>query len=94
MKNTYIKPVLYAEAFALAEHISQTCVYQTNFGSNCPITEAGVTFFTSKETCSEDGVSMMEFAGLSPATATVEDLIGMKITCYNSFADFNLLFTS
>ena len=90
----YKKPMLYAESYALAEHISQTCVYQTNFGNQCPITEAGVTFFTKTPECSEDGVSMFEFAGIIPAEATVEDLIGMKITCYNSLRDFSQLYTS
>lgn len=94
MKRTYIKPVLYAEAFALAEHIAQACVFVTNFGNNCPIEEAGMTFFNTTPSCSEDAISMMEFAGVSAETATVEQLMGMNIKCYNSFRDFNTLFTS
>ena len=83
----------YAEPFALEEHIS-SCAYRTNFGNQCPIYEAGVVFFTTVDACSEDGVSMFEFAGINPEEATVEDLIGMNIQCYNSFADFSQLFTS
>ena len=88
--------MLYAESFALAEHISAGCGYVTNFGNQCPISEAGVVFFTTVNTCSEDGVSMIEFqyGEGSAANATVEQLIAMNIQCYNSFADFSLLFTS
>ena len=90
----YKKPMLYAESYALAEHISQSCVFQTNFGNQCPITDAGVTFFTTVETCSEDGVSMIEFKYGSAKNATVEDLIGLNIQCYNSLLDYHQLFTS
>ncbi len=87
---------MYAEPFALEEHIS-SCAYRTNFGNQCPIYEAGVVFFTTVAACSEDGVSMINFHyndETYAAHATVEDLIGMDITCYNSFADFSQLFTS
>ena len=97
MKRTYIKPMLYAEAFALAEHIAGGCAYVTNFGNTCPISEAGVVFFTNAENscCNEDAINMMTFNDIDPATASVEDII-QKInpTCYNSFADFTALFTS
>ena len=94
--KVYQKPVLYAESYALAEHISQSCVFQTNFGNQCPIVDAGVTFFTTKETCSEDGVSMIEFkyGPGSAAEVTVEQLIGLNIQCYNSLQDYHQLFTS
>ena len=92
--KVYQKPALYAESYALAEHISQSCVFQTNFGNQCPITDAGVTFFTTVSACSEDGVSMFEFAGKNPETATIEDLIDMNIQCYNSLQDYHQLFTS
>ena len=94
--KVYQKPVLYAESYALAEHISQSCVFQTNFGNQCPITDAGVTFFTTVETCSEDGVSMINFKygpNYAPQ-ATVEDLIALNIECYNSLQDYHQLFTS
>ena len=90
----YKKPMLYAESYALAEHISQSCVFQTNFGNQCPIKDAGVTFFTTAETCSEDGVNMFQFAGVDPSEATIEDLIRMNIQCYNSLQDYHQLFTS
>ena len=95
MKKTYKKPMMIAEAFALAEHISHTCAYRTNFGNQCPITDAGVTFFTSSNTaCSEDSASMFQFAGIDPKEATFEDLIGLNIQCYNSLQDYHQLFTS
>ena len=94
----YKKPMLYAESYALAEHISQSCAYQTNFGNQCPISDAGVVFFTrSNETCaaSEDGQSMISFAGLDPENVTVEQIINVvKPTCYNSLQDYHQLFTS
>ena len=95
MKNVYQKPMLYAEAYMLVDHISQSCAYQTNFGNQCPIADAGVVFFTSVDAgCNDDGVSMFEFAGIDPADATIEDLLGMNIRCYNSLRDYNQLFTS
>ena len=94
--KVYQKPALYAESYALAEHISQSCVFQTNFGNQCPITDAGVTFFTSAENsgCNDDGIGMFTFAGVDPAEATIEDLIRMNIQCYNSLQDYHQLFTS
>ena len=84
----------YAEPFALEEHIS-SCAYRTNFGNQCPITDAGVTFFTNEPDCSEDGVNMFVFAGIDPAQATVEDLINkVNPECYNSLQDYHQLFTS
>ena len=96
MRKVYQKPALYAEGYELAEHIAQSCAYQTNFGNQCPITDAGVTFFTTVETCSEDGVNMIDFKyGPGYASqATVEDLIGLNIRCYNSLQDYHQLFTS
>ena len=88
--------MLYAESFSLVEHISAGCAFVTNFGNQCPITEAGVTFFTNETACSPDGVSMINFhyGDNYAANASVEDLIGMNIQCYNSFRDFSTLFTS
>lgn len=97
MKKPYAKPMLYAESFALVEHIAGGCAHVTNFGNQCPISEAGVVFFTSEAAgCNGDGISMIEFqyGEGSAANVTVEQLIGMNIQCYNSFADFSLLFTS
>ena len=60
MRKQYTKPALYAESYELAEHISQGCAYVTNFGNQCPIVEAGVTFFTATPSCSADAISMFE----------------------------------
>ena len=96
MKKAYVKPALYAESFALAEHIAGGCAYVTNFGNQCPISEAGVIFFTNAQGsgCNDDAISMFTFAGVDPANASITDLQGMNIQCYNSFADFSQLFTS
>lgn len=96
MKKAYLKPAMVAESFALSEHISAGCGYVTNFGNQCPIDEAGVVFFTNSQAngCNEDAWILMQGRGVDPATATVEQLQGMNIQCYNSFADFNQLFTS
>ena len=95
MKKAYVKPVLYAERFAIAEHIS-SCVYQTNFGVSCPIADAGVTFFTTTEIgCTQEGMFLIQNStGKNPVDATVEDLIGMDITCYNALQDYHSLFNS
>ena len=95
MKKAYTKPLIYVESFEMTEHISKGCDYHTNFGNQCPISEAGVVFFTSTGSgCNNDGISMFTFAGIDPENATVEDLIGMNIQCYNSLRDFSLLYTS
>lgn len=96
MKSAYIKPMLYAETYTLAEHISQGCAYVTNFGNSCPISEAGVIFFTNAKDsgCNDDAFILMRGANIDPASATIDQLKGMNIQCYNSFADFNQLFTS
>ena len=96
MKKAYTKPLLFIESFRMMDHIAKGCGYTTNFGNQCPINEAGVTFFTSVDACSEDGVSMIEFkyGEGSAANITVEQLIGLNVTCYNSFADFSQLFNS
>lgn len=97
MKKAYTKPLIYVESFEMTEHISKGCGYLTNFGNQCPISEAGVVFFTSTGSgCNQDGINMIEFdyGPGSAASATVEDLIKMNIQCYNSFADFSKLFNS
>ena len=88
--------MLYAESFALVEHISQSCGWQTNFGTSCPIADGGAIFFQSLEMdCNEDGMSMIEFAGYDPTTVSMETLITViNPTCYNSFNEYNQLFTS
>ena len=94
MKRHYTKPMLYAERFALVEHISQSCAFVTNFGNGCPIEEGGMRFFTTASVCSDDAVSMWQFAGVTPENATIQDLSKLNIRCYNSFRDFNALYTS
>ena len=94
MKKAYVKPALYAESFALAEHISAGCGYVANFGNGCPITVEGITYFTSEISCSPKAVAIFEANNIDPNSATVETLMGMNIQCYNSFVDFNMLFTS
>ena len=94
-RKKYYKPLLFAESFALSEHISAGCYYQTNFGNQCPIDEAGMLFFTNAQSCSEDVEMLWVGAGVTDETQrTVENLSLLNIQCYNSFADFSQLFTS
>ena len=96
MKKTYSKPFLYAESYALVEHISQSCGMVTNFGNTCPVGDGGLVFFQSLDMgCNEDGISAIEFAGYDPKTISMEDLI-QKInpTCYNSFSEYAQMYTS
>ena len=86
--------MLYAETYELAEHISQACGFVTNFGNACPIHDSGVIFFNTEPSCDEDGINMLTNAGKPVPNATLEDLIAMKPTCYNSLNDYNALFTS
>ena len=95
MKQAYVKPMLYAENFRLAEHLAAGCGYKTNFGNGCPIDEAGMTFFVNETSCSEDAVMLWVGAGvLDESQRTIENLSLLKVKCYNSFADFNMLFNS
>ena len=96
MKKEYRKPSCYLESFTLANHISAGCLTIANFGSSCPVQDGPVVFFTSTENgCNEDGMSMFTFAGVDPATATIDDLINLvQPKCYNSFTDYNTLFVS
>ena len=90
-KKQYSQPVIYAERFALAEHIS-SCLYTANLGNGCPIAEADITFFNTS--CGTEVAGMWEFAGVNPDLAKLEDLSKLNVQCYNSFRDLNTLFTS
>ena len=92
MRKQYAKPKLYAERFALVEHISGGCAYVTYFGNGCPIAEADITFFNTS--CGTEVAGMWEFAGVNPDLAKLEDLSKLNVQCYNSFRDLNTLFTS
>ena len=94
MKKAYMKPVMVAESFALSEHISAGCGYVTTFGNQCPIDEGGVTFFVTAESCSADADLLWSGAGVDQNQRTVENLKLLNVQCYNTFADFNQLFTS
>lgn len=95
MKKAYAKPMLYAESFALVEHIAQTCAWVTTFGTGCPLADGPVVFFTETPGCNEDGISMITFAGYDPSEVTMEQLINnIHPTCYNSFSEYSQLYTS
>ena len=95
MRKQYAKPKLYAERFALVEHISGGCAYVTYFGNGCPIEEAGMTFFVDANTCSEDVEMLWTGAGVTDTSQrTIQNLSLLNLQCYNSFADFSQLFTS
>lgn len=96
MRKTYQKPLLFAERFAMNEHIAQSCGVQTSFGGDCPITVDGLTFFTNENDCSEDAVSMFRFAEFDfdngdPVKFLIDEI---NPTCYNSLTDFHQMFTS
>ena len=94
MKKAYVKPALYAERFAIAEHVA-ACAYQTTFGTDCPIVADEVKFFTNDIACNEDGMALILGAGLQLETVTVEQLINVvNPTCYNSLQDYHQLFVS
>ena len=84
MRKTYEKPLLYAEGFALLEHISAGCAYMANFGNDCQIEVDGITFFTLDAGCNDqDGFDL-----LGKEDATLEDFYAINMRCYNSFVDF------
>ena len=96
MRKTYQKPLLFAEQFAMNEHISKGCGVLTNFGGDCPIkVDNDPAFFTSAPPCEPDGVSMLEFAGFDGSQDPVRFLIDVvNPTCYNSLTDFHQMFIS
>lgn len=96
MKKDYQKPLLFAEQFALNEHISKGCGVLTTFGGDCPIqVDNDPTFFTATPACHPDAISMLKFAGYDGSQDPVRFLIEVvKPTCYNSFADYSQLFIS
>ena len=98
MKKDYQKPLLFAEQFALNEHISKGCGVLTTFGGNCPITVDGLTFFTTTPNCSDDAISMFSFNGYNfndenadPVKFLIDEI---NPTCYNSLTDFHQMFVS
>ncbi len=96
MRKAYQKPLLFAEQFAMNEHISKSCLLLTNFGGGCPIAVDGLTFFTSTPDCSADAISMFEFNGYKegeddPLLFLINEI---NPTCYNSLADFHQMFVS
>ncbi len=85
MKEVYAKPQLYAEAFALVEHVSAGCAYMAQFSNDCQITVDGITFFTSDAGCNDqDGFDLLD----GNQNATLEDFYALNQKCYNSFVDF------
>lgn len=83
MKKDYAKPQLYAEAFALVEHVSAGCAYEAHFSNDCQIELDGITYFTSAANCSDDGILL-----LGKDDAEMADFYAMNLRCYNSFVDF------
>lgn len=88
--------MLYAEAFALAEHVA-ACGWVTTFGVNCPLATDVMTFFTQAPNCDDDAISMIRFSmGTDDLSGfSMNEMINqVKPTCYNSLNDFSQLFTS
>ena len=98
MKKTYSKPVVYAESFYLVEHIA-ACTFQAHHAAeqNCKFTDAGITMFATASSCSPDAASMWDFAEVPENLRTAGNLglIGLDgLVCYNSFQDYNQLWSS
>ncbi len=83
MKKVYAKPQLYAEAFALVEHVSAGCAYEAHFSNDCQIELDGIGYFTADANCSEEGRIL-----LGKDDAEMADFYAMNLRCYNSFVDF------
>ena len=101
MKKPYTKPTVYAESFYLMDHIAATCTFQAHHlkEENCSFTDAGITMFATASACSADAANMWEFAKvpLESRTPWNLNLIGLgpeAYPCYNSFQDYNQLWSS
>ena len=89
--------LLFAEQFAMNEHISKGCGVLANFGGDCKLQVDELIFFTSAEYgCNEDGINVLQFAGYNEDTPdSVTFLIEtVNPTCYNSLTDFHQMFIS
>lgn len=98
MKKPYVKPAVYAESFALMEHVAGGCIVPDNFAgaqhrnTDCGYDIGGIVLFTKQTTDCLEGAELFEYAGVEPGMDAAELL---NLECYNSFYDpSNKLFAS
>lgn len=92
MKKAYIKPLLYAEEFTLAEHIS-SCANVVNFGAGCgPYDINGMRLFNN--TCGDEAIEFWRNNDVDPAAATFEDMEAKGVQCYTTFISLSTIFNS
>lgn len=92
MKRQYHRPELFAESFALMEHISQSCAFPTNHSQTCQFEDKNTVYFNTTVGCEDadllwDGVA-------DPATASYADLANLNYDCYNAPTNFTVLVSS
>ena len=94
MKKQYHQPKLYAETFALAEHIGANCTTIMTFGVGCVYGDdtAGTMFAT--EACGTDAMEMWQNFSPTPDDWTMENVGQLGLDCYNTFSNFSKTYTS
>ena len=93
MKKTYQKPELFAESFALAEHISAGCAdtgsYSVNNSSawTCVLTSGSTTMFMLDGKCSD--ASQPIDPDLYESAAEMDEYIGDLLggLCYTTYSN-------
>ena len=94
MKKEYVRPVLVAERFSVAEHIASCGYVATWAEGSCVVRIGGINIFADAVTngCDTDVVEMFHNFDLDPTYANAKEL---KLECYNAFMDpMNTFFTS
>lgn len=93
MKKVYTKPSLFAERFALAEHIAG-CANVVNFdmGSCGAIKINDLSLFSTS--CGASSDAWWNYNGIDPSEASFEKLYELGIECYNNAASPDALFVS
>ena len=96
MKKPYVKPFVYAESYALMEHVALNCVVNDDFqgakhrnANDCAYVDDNLALFVNDSKGCDTG--LFSFAGLEPS---VENLPAIGVECYNSFLITGNLFAS
>ena len=93
MKKEYVRPMLYAERFTLAEHISAGCANVVHFGADCgPYNINGMMLFNTG--CGDEAVEFWNNNDVDPAAATFEDMEAKGVQCYTTFISLSTIFNS
>ena len=92
MKTAYVRPMLYAEEFTLADHIA-SCVNVVHFGPDCgPYNINGETLFAT--TCGTASDQFWRDNDLEPSTVTFESMEERNLQCYTTLITLSTIFTS